>query len=360
MFLLLLISQVISVMVILLSYGMIINSKRDINNATIHERGLEASFYTNIYLSDVKDDFEDLFKNVENKIRTICVDGYDDENDIAINIYMRFTYKDGQLLFDREQRDIMINQQPHHTGRYFNEEEFNHGEKVVVSGIHDKDVGDICVINGEEYKVVGHFTDGMYSFGDKIESVDMPYTAASDNMRITSICIDLTTLPTVSEYNYFATKIFDLCNYECDVYLPEKFSNETKDMYQTYMIIAAIMLGMSAINIGIVYGYILKLRKKNNAVISLCGGNKRDIVLINLVEIVLLCVVSYGVSIILFKWFIIPNLRDTFVYFEKIFEGQIYLDMFAMYIMTVIIVGTYNIIKVLRKSTSSLLKGAIR
>lgn len=349
---LLIISQIISVIVVMLAYGIIMNSGIESKEVNKFKRSLSAYTRDNyMEFKNVKDTFEKIFEEYGDRIESICVGGYDEEHDTEI--WSHFAYKNGNIIQDEEWIKTTMALQTNCKGRMFSEEEFYNGKKVIIINAGWEDI-ESCMIAGEEYEVVGQFFEGGY-MGSKV--IEIPYLSIGENMKISNMSIYLKTLPTITEYNYFATTMFDLFGYEeCNIELPEKFANDTKNMYKTYAIIAVIMLGMSVINISIVYGYILKVRKKNNAVMSLCGGKKREIILINLIEIVIICMVSYIVAATIFIHITIPSLKDIFIYFKGIYKDYVYIDMFAMYLVTVIIAGLYNTIKVLRKSTVQILR----
>lgn len=351
MFFLLAVSQILSIIIILLSYGMIINSRKDINAAVYSQTELSVGFNKGASLSQIRKPFEKIFNQFDGRIERIIAIGYDSENEITI--FMRFVYHHGAYYVDEATRDILLEEQINHTGRYYTDEELQNGEKVVVTGEYLADMDEVCMIGGEEYHVVGHFFEGGFSMSKNLE---MPYLSANDNIQIDGLAITLKTLPTITEYNYFAKEMFHLFDYDCEVSLPEKFSNDTKYMYKTYIMIAVITLIMSVINIGMVYGYILKLRKRNNSVMSLCGGNNLSIAMINLLELMIICSCSYIAARMIFSHLIIPGLKDIFTYFPEIFNKYVFMDMFEIYMGAVIVAGVYNIIKILRKQIVDIIK----
>lgn len=359
MVLILLFSQIISVVVSLMAYGMIMNTKRETESAGYSERFLDASAYTDVYMpmEEVKDSLYKLLNQYGNKVRSVDLDGYDKEEKTII--WMHFTYRNNNIVMDDEWKNSILDTQPNRIGRFYTDDEFYSGKKVLITNGGYDDIKK-CYINGTEYEVVGHFYEEGYSGNSDYKVVEMPFFSADDDLPICGVGIQLATLPTVSEYNVFAEEMVRLYDNQVNVYMPEKFSNDTKDMYKTYLVIAAIILGMSIINIGIVYGYILRTRNKYNAILSLCGGRKYQIVIINLLEIITICIVSYGLAVLLFNNVITPYVKDIFVYFTDIFDRYLYEDFLAIYLLTVIICAVYNILKVLNKQTITFIRGGGR
>ncbi len=359
MVLILLFSQIISVVVSLMAYGMIMNTKRETESAGYSERFLDASAYTDVYMpmEEVKDSLYKLLNQYGNKVRSVDLDGYDKEEKTII--WMHFTYRNNNIVIDDEWKNSILDTQPNRIGRFYTDDEFYSGKKVLITNGGYDDIKK-CYINGTEYEVVGHFYEEGYSGNSDYKVVEMPFFSADDDLPICGVGIQLATLPTVSEYNVFAEEMVRLYDNQVNVYMPEKFSNDTKDMYKTYLVIAAIILGMSIINIGIVYGYILRTRNKYNAILSLCGGRKYQIVIINLLEIITICIVSYGLAVLLFNNVITPYVKDIFVYFTDIFDRYLYEDFLAIYLLTVIICAVYNILKVLNKQTITFIRGGGR
>ena len=359
MVLILLFSQIISVVVSLMAYGMIMNTKRETESAGYSERFLDASAYTDVYMpmEEVKDSLYKLLNQYGNKVRSVVLDVYDKEEKTII--WMHFTYRNNNIVMDDEWKNSILDTQPNRIGRFYTDDEFYSGKKVLITNGGYDDIKK-CYINGTEYEVVGHFYEEGYSGNSDYKVVEMPFFSADDDLPICGVGIQLATLPTVSEYNVFAEEMVRLYDNQVNVYMPEKFSNDTKDMYKTYLVIAAIILGMSIINIGIVYGYILRTRNKYNAILSLCGGRKYQIVIINLLEIITICIVSYGLAVLLFNNVITPYVKDIFVYFTDIFDRYLYEDFLAIYLLTVIICAVYNILKVLNKQTITFIRGGGR
>ncbi len=359
MVLILLFSQIISVVVALMAYGMIMNTKRETESAGYSERFLDASAYTDVYMpmEEVKDSLYKLLNQYGNKVRSVVLDGYDKEEKTII--WMHFTYRNNNIVMDDEWKNSILDTQPNRIGRFYTDDEFYSGKKVLITNGGYDDIKK-CYINGTEYEVVGHFYEEGYSGNSDYKVVEMPFFSADDDLPICGVGIQLATLPTVSEYNVFAEEMVRLYDNQVNVYMPEKFSNDTKDMYKTYLVIAAIILGMSIINIGIVYGYILRTRNKYNVILSLCGGRKYQIVIINLLEIITICIVSYGLAVLLFNNVITPYVKDIFVYFTDIFDRYLYEDFLAIYLLTVIICAVYNILKVLNKQTITFIRGGGR
>ena len=359
MVLILLFSQIISVVVSFMAYGMIMNTKRETESAGYSERFLDASAYTDVYMpmEEVKDSLYKLLNQYGNKVRSVVLNGYDKEEKTII--WMHFTYRNNNIVMDDEWKNSILDTQPNKIGRFYTDEEFYSGKKVLITNGGYDDIKK-CYINGTEYEVVGHFYEEGYASYSDSKVVEMPFFSADEDMPIYGVGIQLATLPTVSEYNVFAEEMVRLYDDKVNVYMPEKFSNDTKDMYKTYLVIAAIILGMSIINIGIVYGYILRTRNKYNAILSLCGGRKYQIVIINMLEIITICIVSYGLAILLFNNVITPYVKDIFVYFTDIFDRYLYEDFLVIYLLAIIICAAYNILKVLNKQTITFIRGGGR
>ena len=143
---------------------------------------------------------------------------------------------------------------------------------------------------------------------------------------------------------------------DCEVRLPQKFSNQSKKVYETYIVIGIIMIGISVIVIGTVYGYLLKMQRKDNAILSLCGAKNRTILFMNLVEVVLLCILSYYVVYLINEYIWVKELKSIFTYFEEIFTSDIYLEFGAIYVLAVMGTAAYYICRELR-CISDVLKG---
>lgn len=351
MMMLLIFSQVVALSVLLLAYGMTENTKRDVSEQVRTEDCLNVYTESKHTMGEVQELLESIFKHYNNKIDNICVVAKDEVQDIIV--YMRFSYVNGMIVYDEEAVNVLIQSQTNDKGRYFNTEEFNNGAKVVVTSEKLPGCGEICEIGNEEFEVVGYFPDAGFQ---SCRVVDMPYYAVPANIHFVCVDIELKRLPTVSEYNYFAEKMFAYFGDDCEVHLPERFSNQSKKVYETYIVIGLIMIGISVIVIGTVYGYLLKTQRKDNAILSLCGAKNRTILFMNLVEVVLLCILSYYVVYLINENIWVKKLGDIFTYFEEIFTSDIYLEFGAIYVLAVMGTAAYYICRELR-CISDVLKG---
>ena len=156
MVLILLFSQVISVVVSLMAYGMIMNTKRETESAGYSERFLDASAYTDVYMpmEEVKDSLYKLLNQYGNKVRSVVLDGYDKEEKTII--WMHFTYRNNNIVMDDEWKNSILDTQPNRIGRFYTDDEFYSGKNVLITNGGYDDIKK-CYINGTEYEVVGHF-----------------------------------------------------------------------------------------------------------------------------------------------------------------------------------------------------------
>lgn len=338
MFLLLVVSQIVSTMVIFLAFGMIQSTREESETASYNERRLDASARTGVSIKEARPVFEEIFKQLGNKIELICVDGIAEEYDCGI--WMHFTYRNGSIIANTEWMDTIVAEQPNALGRLYTAEEFYNGERVIILGGGFEELETIR-LGEESYQVIGHFNEGGYR-GLEWKVLELPYWSAGDDLSVNGIGIRLKSIATISEYNFFAEKMFDLFDYEIEVPVPQKLANDTKNMYKTYIIIAAIMLGMSVINIGIVYGYVLRVRKHQNVVFSLCGAKKRNIFLINLIEMLVLCVGAFVIAYLIFEGLIFSVMAEIFEKFYGIYSVAVYLDILGMYLFSVVFVVGYH------------------
>ena len=338
LFLLLLVSQIVSIIVILLAFGMIQSTREESETASYNERRLDASGRTGVSMKEARPVFEEIFKRLGNKIERICVDGIAEEYDCGI--WMHFTYRNGSVIADTAWMDRIMASQLNAVGRLYSTEEFYNGEHVIVLGGGFEELETIR-LGEESYQVIGHFNEGGYR-GLEWKVLELPYWSAGDDLPVNGIAIELKSIATISEYNFFAKKMFDLFDYVIEVPVPQKLANDTKNMYKTYLIIAAIMLGMSVINIGIVYGYVLRVRKRQNMIFSLCGAKKGSIFLINLIEMLVLCVGAFGIAYLIFEALIFSVMAEIFEKFYGIYSLAVYLDILGMYLFSVMVVVAYR------------------
>lgn len=174
-------------------------------------------------------------------------------------------------------------------GRYFTKEEYASDENLVVlpSGAKDDMIGKNVELLGKSYKVIGIFGNTVQ------EEFQVPFKTLGDNCTISSISfLDDNALDTES---FFKLKKAFSEVLTCNVNFPPI---ETIDMaeikfYNSVIFMSVAVAIASAINLAMLFRYIIRSRAKQTAIFMLCGCTSNKIRRMYIAEIGM---ISVGVN----------------------------------------------------------------
>lgn len=204
-------------------------------------------------------------------------------------------------------------------------------------------VGDKLNINGIQYTV--EITE------KNVAALNMPYASLQDGFLVNTIFIGTIDVCTAERNKEIANKLNELFGYDNDLTVPVmRDLQEQQNIYMTYIITAVIIL-MVLLNISRIYSYILAYRKKAFAVMSICGVSKFKIFIIYFIELIFTLIATYGIGTFIFNMFILPSLETLYPSIVKFTTANMYMVLFAIYILTSLIVMSITILTFIRKSS---------
>ncbi|MBQ7307073.1 MAG: ABC transporter permease [Clostridia bacterium] len=173
-------------------------------------------------------------------------------------------------------------------GRTFTEEEIKNGEKVVIAQSLPYDpnaVGDIKIINGEEYKVIGLRGVNYY----------LPFNSIEDKSFINYIEIELKDRMEEKDLNILIERVNE--NLPCNILVEPNPENNTLRRFFTMATI--IILSIGVINMLYLYKVILDSRLKTLGLFRIYGFTKLKTILYIYFELLIFLLISIilGVSI---------------------------------------------------------------
>lgn len=182
---------------------------------------------------------------------------------------------------------------------------------------------DTIEINGREYRITGYGTLDV--------PVQVPYSSLKPDthMKEFYICFEegvtLQTFELVKEvfYGHLAGKISipDIEGISSDLYY----------LYRTVSLIVILMMGICALNSAFLYLYVLSKRRKQSAVMQICGLPEWKEYLMNIGECLLLGVPVYTAAVIIYAKFIMEPVSAYFPYMRFAYSPKVYAWMVAGY-----------------------------
>ncbi len=274
--------------------------------------------------------------NIQEMFVFVVVDGYE--------LPCAFRVEDGKLAYCSEWADGAKTQI--HPGRCYTKEEFDEGKKVAIAfNLHEVNVDcspfteemlsedeKTIHIGGETYQVIGwhpQIPDTPY----------IPITAFPDDTMISSAGIEIdfnhamTNRDQLELQQLTGSQLYGL------FYVPRTDVLNLDYVYLTNTVIAICVLIVlcAALNIAMIYRYLLMTRKKHIQVFQICGMTTVRSVLLYIGECLVLMLPFYGCSVLLFRKSL-PLLKQKYYYINAVYPASVYRKLFFLYISVSVIV----------------------
>ncbi len=221
--------------------------------------------------------------------------------------------------------EFAINEGENFVGNMFTTEQYNSGENIVETTKEQLSDDGRWHYAGEVYEPVLIYEDGG-------RGSELPFPSIKDDALIEYVDIVFYDAITVAQYNELS-KLATICfGDRCEIVSPEPAYQEDYWLYNTMIAIGVCIAIAAAINILILYSYILMKRRKTMAVFMLCGCTSGKAIRMYLGESLLLTVPLYAVSALLYHYLLLPVLERWLPYITTAYSMKLYLLVFGMYI----------------------------
>ena len=126
--------------------------------------------------------------------------------------------------------------------------------------------------------------------------------------------------------------------------------------YNSIMFISLALAVASAINLAILFRYVINSRNKKSAVFLLNGCTKNKIRRMYVLEVLVISVIIFMIFSNLFHFVILPKLTFFFDYIKEVYNLKTYILMFLIFISSIYLFLNVVIIMNYQKSPVTLLK----
>ena len=233
------------------------------------------------------------------------------------------------------------------SGEYFSEEQEKNGENVALAFTGDvtetlmNENGTIS-FQGKEYEIIGT---------QRMHSLIVPFESLNSDTPINDLLFNFVKPLTRSQYDEIKEKISDAFG-ELAV-IPELDIPESENyyLYNTIIIISVLIALLSAINFAVLYKYILSKRTKSLSVFRICGCTRFKALGMFLSECMIITIPVFALTSLCYDKFILPVLAVHFEYIESAYNMKLYLIIFAIYVLSsLIVLGIMIYFSFLRKT----------
>jgi hypothetical protein len=236
-------------------------------------------------------------------------------------------------------------------GRMITEDEEESGAAVAVFPPNGADfVGKSVDILGKEYTVIGTEGDGM------ISEILVPFNSVSDDLTFDFLGImvsDVMTTPVYEDLkSCFETVYGDRAQF------PELETVDVTEVryYNSIMAIAVIIAIISAVNLAVLFRYILSSRNKSLSVMRIYGCTKNKARVMYIAEIICVSAAIYWICAYIYSAVFLPWLTNFYQYIKEVYTAKTYLCMFGIYIAAIYLSANIMTVIHLHKAPISMLK----
>lgn len=221
-------------------------------------------------------------------------------------------------------------------GRYLTQQEEIDGEFVIFlpDGSDVNLVGEKVEFMGMQLEVIGIGGIG----GEYI----VPFKILPDDLTFSTLSF-LTDKPiTTDTYRKIMAAFKSV--YGDNVNFPEFETVDPTEQtfYASIMLISIALSVLSAINLAILFRYIMHTRRKTLAILRLSGCTRIKVRIMYLAEVAGISIIIFAVCSVLYNYLIMPRLTFAFPKIQEVYNIKTYLYLFAIFI--VILLAAINII----------------
>lgn len=241
-------------------------------------------------------------------------------------------------------------------GRYFTQNEILNGEnKIMLPYDGNPDlIGQDIIFLGKAYKVIGILSDDM------MWEFHVPFKTLDGNMTINRISTLNDKIITTDAYHKIKEAFYEVMGDKALIPPLETVNVNEIKFYNSLLFISVALAVVSAINLTILFRYVLKTRRRQLAIFQVAGCTKNKARQMYIVEIISLSILIFAGCTALYHFAILPQLSKYFEYITDVYNIKTYFTMFAIYMGSCYILLNAMIINNLRKSPVVLLKERCR
>lgn len=376
LFIVIIITQIMAVVMTLLSYGFFENNRLENNALDNSHKELYVYFPGEDYESTTKMQkaFPEVVDGYENIINRMYVEGYvstdmelthgvDENGNKYAHDYVFFSYscgfEEGRYTVDDPLSKGFLSVCEEDI--WFTEDEVNSGEKLCVVNLEVLNNSDteVLELGGEMYKIINNekvfYAEEIqqYSFGNCI----IPLESLPKKTDISYFTIDFTRNLLKSEYDELIMRIQEALDTNIEVEEYVVVDLETRASLKSQMIMSSFMAVMSAFVICIVYRYLQLKREKTTAIYQIVGCTRLRAALLYICEVIIILMLPVIPGYFIFLYIEDIFLRNYFEWFGVIYRDEIELKLIGLYLAMVVIVIAVMLIFSTRKTPKEMLRG---
>ncbi len=363
-FILIVVTVIVSSVILNFSYGLYQNYH------TMKVESIAGNYSTNLLIRDdsiTKGELEEFILSISDETNShISIWGIglyeDDDKKNILNFGVQVENR--KITQSKLYTDNIINHGMIEEGQYFTKQQEESGALVTL--IYPQEILEQIVESEYEYRKTEVIDNKTEILGKTYEVIGVqnfsvvpviPFNSVDGNVKVNSITMTFDSIMTRTQYNEL--KEITAAYWNGSVVMPNLkiLDNQEIYKYNTVMVIAVVISLIAALNIAILYRYILLKRKKYIAVFRICGCTRFKAALIYVGECLCLIIPFYILSALLYHYTLLPLFSDYYSYMSGAYSTLIYFVIFLIYLLLSLIVLFIMIMKESGKNPVSSLKG---
>ena len=241
---------------------------------------------------------------------------------------------------------------------FFEGEEDSYGQMANFSNIDNTNRilasgTEYIFVNGEQYKIKT-VIDGDTNWFFKISLVSAPEDSIirvtmHNDEAMSLFSIDFSEPVTIQQYDDIKMCIENATGGLAYVQPLEFESTSEIYYYKTIILISVVIAILAAINMAILYRYILEKRSSELAIFRICGCSKAKAVMSYLIECMLINAPLFALTQLCYHKLIMPKLSDLFPHMQGAYSFKLYAAIFGIYVVASLVVMLIMIVATIRK-----------
>lgn len=325
-YLLILLTQIISLICVFVCCGLIYNAFTKYKEASFESRCIYADFI-NVYDDSLSDEEKfgggmryDQFQKGLDSIKE---------------------------LFENNKANILVHGQIKLGDKYLSVSVFYSGitgsdyqPYDIVATLDGYSTGDHINIDGTNYRIAAPSETSAICFptGENTPPSVVPC----------DIQIELEHQPTYKECKAITDRIIMLFD-PINIAEPENLKLLDVQMNNTQVALSAVMLIIAALNCGICYSYINDSRRKQFAIYKICGAKSSDCFAVCIAEAVMYMAAGFALAYLIFEYLLKNILTSFYPSIDGVYNAKMYVCVLAAYAVITLVVMSWSIIKYARR-----------
>ena len=322
-YLLLIISQFVSVISIFFVYGIYTSYSAKMQELDIDSYRIGTSYDESCDIGTLKECLPNIMEQMRSKVDYLFISGTTDE--LLICMYTE-CHGGSYTLADIVSKNNILAE-----GRQLSNEDEGNENKVIYSmGGEPYKVGDRLNIVGTEFEVVG--VDEK-----RVRSIIIPFRSCPNEVSLWQLNFIFEQLPTERDYMLIKNTLESVFGDKVTLDEFQLKDQETIISYRTTIVIAVAIGLLSALNTCLLYGYIICQRQKQMAIYGIVGASKGLRLMMNELEIMLVNIAVVIIGFVIFRFGVQDMITKVYENSIELYSVHAYLLMMGMYVVCVFV-----------------------